>query len=244
MNHLGSFEPGTHDTPSQSPAILVVAGARRFRAPPPLSAERPRFPSNHWSTSPQVRQSESPKVRQSASPKVRQSESPPVRKSASPKVRKSASLQVCKSASLQVRQSASLPVCKSASLPVCKSASPPTHFVRSPDSESPELGTFGLSDFRTFGLSDFRTFGLSDFRTDGRYRQTEFANRAARPARERASSVAASQKPSAIAHSSAHSTSMAEARAMRKNRCWLAEPRSYALPSPRLSITLCAARLH
>ena len=32
MNHLGSVEPGALDTPSQSPAILVVAGARRFCA--------------------------------------------------------------------------------------------------------------------------------------------------------------------------------------------------------------------
>ena len=40
MNHLGPFELGTLDTHSQSPAILVVAGARRFRAPPPLSVER------------------------------------------------------------------------------------------------------------------------------------------------------------------------------------------------------------
>ncbi len=62
MNHLGSFEPGALDTPSQSPAILVVAGARRFRAPPPLSAERPRIPSNHWSASPQVRKSVSLQV--------------------------------------------------------------------------------------------------------------------------------------------------------------------------------------
>ena len=156
MNHLGSFEPGALDTPSQSPAILVVAGARRFRASPLCSAERITLPLLHWSESPQVR----------------------------------------------------------------KSASPTTHFVRFPDS--------GLRtpDFRTFGFSDFWTFGFSDFWIFGRYRQTEFANRAARPARERASSVAASEKPSAIAHSSAHSTLMAEARAMRKNRCWLAEPRS------------------
>ncbi len=40
MNHLGCFEAGTRDTLSQSPAILVVAGARRFRALPSLSAER------------------------------------------------------------------------------------------------------------------------------------------------------------------------------------------------------------
>ena len=57
MNHLGCFEPGTHDTPSQSPAILVVAGARRFRAMPSLSAELNSLPSNLWSASPQVRKS-------------------------------------------------------------------------------------------------------------------------------------------------------------------------------------------
>ncbi len=39
MNHWGGVEPGALDTPSQSPAILWVAGARRFRALPTLSAE-------------------------------------------------------------------------------------------------------------------------------------------------------------------------------------------------------------
>jgi hypothetical protein len=86
MNHLGSFEPGTRDAHSQSPAILVVAGARRFRALPSLSAELNSLPSNHWSEIPKVRKSESPKVRKSESPKVRKSESPKVRKSESPKV--------------------------------------------------------------------------------------------------------------------------------------------------------------
>ncbi len=62
MNHFGSFEPGTRDTPSQSPAILVVAGARRFRALPTLSAELNSLPSNHWSASPPGRKSASPKV--------------------------------------------------------------------------------------------------------------------------------------------------------------------------------------
>ena len=32
MNHLGCFKRGALDAHSQSPAILVVAGARRFRA--------------------------------------------------------------------------------------------------------------------------------------------------------------------------------------------------------------------
>ena len=62
MNHLGCFEPGTPDAPSQSPAILVVAGARRFRALPSLSAELNSLPSNHWSESPEVRKSGSPEV--------------------------------------------------------------------------------------------------------------------------------------------------------------------------------------
>ncbi len=43
MNHLGAFELGTLDIHSQSPAILVVAGARRFRAPPNCSKELPQF---------------------------------------------------------------------------------------------------------------------------------------------------------------------------------------------------------
>ena len=58
MNHLGPFEPGTRDAQSQSPAILVVAGARRFRAQPPYSAELNPLPSNHWPASPQVRKSD------------------------------------------------------------------------------------------------------------------------------------------------------------------------------------------
>ena len=94
MNHLGSFEPGTRDTPSQSPAILWVAGARRFRAQPPLSAELNSLPSNHWSESPQVRQSASPQVRKSDSPQVRKSASPQVRKSDSPTVRQSDSVRL------------------------------------------------------------------------------------------------------------------------------------------------------
>ncbi len=104
---------------------------------------------------------------------------------------------------------------KSESPKVRKSDDPfrPDSGLRTPDS--------GLTDRRTYRLPDLQTAGLS---ANSHYRQTEFANRAARPARERASSVAASEKPNAIAHSSAHSTSMAEARAMRKNRCWLAEP--------------------
>ena len=84
MNHLGSFEPGALDIHSQSPAILGVAGARRFRALPSLSAER--IPSLR-PIGPQVRKSASPQVRKSASPQVRKSASPQVRKSASPKVR-------------------------------------------------------------------------------------------------------------------------------------------------------------
>ena len=83
MNHLGSFKPGTLDTHSQSPAILVVAGARRFRALPSLSAELHTLARL-------VRKSESPKVRKSESPEARKSESPKVRKSESPKVRQSA----------------------------------------------------------------------------------------------------------------------------------------------------------
>ncbi len=73
MNHLGCFEPGTRDTPSQSPAILVVAGARRFRALPHYSEERTTYCRT---IRPKVRKSESPKVRKSESPKVRKSESP------------------------------------------------------------------------------------------------------------------------------------------------------------------------
>ena len=63
MNHFWAFEPGALDIHSQSPAILVVAGARRFRAPPPYSAER--IPSLR-SLGPKVRKSESPKVRKSS----------------------------------------------------------------------------------------------------------------------------------------------------------------------------------
>ena len=43
MNHLGSFAPGALDIHSQSRAILWVAGARRFRAPPNFSEEHPQF---------------------------------------------------------------------------------------------------------------------------------------------------------------------------------------------------------
>ena len=46
MNRLGCFEPGTLDAPSQSPAILVVAGARRFRALPSDSEERTAYASS------------------------------------------------------------------------------------------------------------------------------------------------------------------------------------------------------
>ncbi len=67
MNHLGSFEPGTPDAPSQSPAILVVAGARRFRALPSLSAERT---SCRRTIGPPVRQSASLQVCKSARPQV------------------------------------------------------------------------------------------------------------------------------------------------------------------------------
>ncbi len=86
MNHLGSFELGTPDAPSQSPAILWVAGALRFRALPNCSEERSSYCR---AIRPQVRKSASPEVRQSASPQVRKSGSPPVRKSASPPVRQS-----------------------------------------------------------------------------------------------------------------------------------------------------------
>ena len=75
MNHLGSFEPGTPDAPSQSPAILWVAGARRFRALPSLSAERSTF-FRPIAFAPLVRKSASPQVRKSASPQVRKSASP------------------------------------------------------------------------------------------------------------------------------------------------------------------------
>jgi hypothetical protein len=88
MNYLGSFEAGTRDAHSQSPAILVVAGARRFRAFPTLSAERTYYPRP---IGPSVRQSGSPAVRQSGSPAVRQSVSPSVRQSVSPSVRQSVS---------------------------------------------------------------------------------------------------------------------------------------------------------
>ena len=91
MNHLGSFEPGTPDAPSQSPAILWVAGARRFRASPSLSAERI---SHRRSIFPKVRKSASPQVRKSASPQVRKSASPQVRQTASPQVRKSDSVRL------------------------------------------------------------------------------------------------------------------------------------------------------
>ncbi len=59
MNHWGGVEPGALDTHSQSPAILVVAGARRFRALPSYSAELNLLPSPNWSESPKVRKSES-----------------------------------------------------------------------------------------------------------------------------------------------------------------------------------------
>ncbi len=64
MNHLRAFEPGTPDAQSQSPAILWVAGARRFRALPSSSAERTTLRP----IGPPVRKSESPKVRKSESP--------------------------------------------------------------------------------------------------------------------------------------------------------------------------------
>ncbi len=99
MNHLESFELGALDTPSQSPAILVVAGALRFACLAFILCRTHSIPSLHWSESPKVRKSASPQVRKSASPQVRKSASPQVRKSASPQVRKSASPQVCKSAS-------------------------------------------------------------------------------------------------------------------------------------------------
>ena len=60
MNHLGPFEPGTRDAQSQSPAILVVAGARRFRASPSLFAERTAY---RRTIGLQVRKSASPQVR-------------------------------------------------------------------------------------------------------------------------------------------------------------------------------------
>ena len=46
----------------------MVAGARRFRAPPRYSAELNSLPSNHWSESPKVRKSENPKIRKSENP--------------------------------------------------------------------------------------------------------------------------------------------------------------------------------
>ena len=124
MNHFGSFEPGTRDTPSQSPAILVVAGARRFRALPTLSAELNSLPSNHWSASPPGRKSARPKVRQSASPPGRQAARPPGRQSESPKVRKSESPKVRKSESPKVRKSESPKVRQSARPKVRQSESP------------------------------------------------------------------------------------------------------------------------
>ncbi len=62
MNHWGVAEPGALDIHSQSPAILWVAGARRFLALASSSAERSRTrrPIDRKSESPKVRKSESP----------------------------------------------------------------------------------------------------------------------------------------------------------------------------------------
>ncbi len=65
MNHLGCFERGALDAPSQSPAILWAAGALRFRGLPSYSAERTAYPRL---IGPQVRKSASPQVRKSAGP--------------------------------------------------------------------------------------------------------------------------------------------------------------------------------
>ena len=128
MNHLGCFEAGTRDTPSQSPAILWVAGARRFRALPSLSEERPSY---RRAIRPKVRKSESPKVRKSESPKVRKSESPKVRKSGSPKVRKCPDFG---RPDLRTRRLADLQTCRLADLQTCSRPPLPANRNRQPSS--------------------------------------------------------------------------------------------------------------